>query len=184
MSWYPAPGNNCENHPHSLHRRRRWSYKGCCSALGHGVQMSKLPLNWLNTLLGMSRSCAQWQGQKKPYVHPNFLTFPNGTTKTNYGFGEKPSILECRGLVLSGKKKKAPVHPNCLHFPNGNTKTNYGFGKGCFGDPAPVLEFRGFVLNDEDKKTSVHPNCLNFPQAVSPKPIMDLGKDGLATQRA
>lgn len=89
--------------------------------------------------LGMSRSCAQWQEQK------------------------------------------TPVHPNCLNFPNGTTKTNYGFGKGCFGDPKPVLECRGFVLND---KTSVHPNCLNFPQTVSPEPIMDLGKDVLATQRA
>lgn len=89
--------------------------------------------------LGMSRSCAQWQEQK------------------------------------------TPVHPNCLNFPNGTTKTNYGFGKGCFGGPKSVLECRGFVLND---KTSVHPNCLNFPQTVSPKAIMDLGKDVLATQRA
>ena len=100
-------------------------------------------LIWKRTShLGMSRSCAQWQEQKTP-VHPTCLNFPNGTTKTNYGFGKgcfgdpKP-VLEYRGFVLNDKTS---VHPNCLNFStNGVTKTNYGFGKGRFGDSTCLAE--------------------------------------------
>lgn len=78
---------------------------------------------WEKTFhLGMSRSCAQWR-EKKATVHPNCLHFPNGNTKTNYGFGkgcfgDPAPVLEFRGFVLNDEDKKTSVHPNCLNFPH------------------------------------------------------------------